>query len=254
MDIDMKIDFEGKVAVVTGAAGGIGSATARRFARAGAKVMLADLNEGALIELADELRADGRVVGVKVTDVSDESSVEALADATVAKFGRVDAWFNNAGVEGPREPTGEYPSETFASVTGVNMDGVFFGLKHAIPRMLETGGGAIVNTASIAGKKGFEGLAPYVASKHAVIGLTRTASAEYAKEGVRVNAICPGVIQTEMVERDADGDLDPYIAMEPIGRLGQPEEVAALVTFLCSEQAGFITGASVDIDGGILAQ
>ncbi len=253
MNIPTQIDFDGKVALITGAAGGIGKATARRFAELGASVMLADLDEDALRDITDAWTKEGFDVKMRTCDVSNETQFERLVEQTEDKFGRLDFLFNNAGIEGPRQNMTDYDTETFDKVIGVNMRGVFFGLKHAIASMLKTGGGAVINTSSIAGKSGFEGLAPYVASKHAVIGLTRTAALEYADKNIRVNAICPGVIHTEMVERDSGGDLEPMKEMEPVKRLGQPEEIAALVTFLCSDQAKFITGTAVDIDGGLLA-
>lgn len=247
-------NLDGKVALITGASGGIGSATARRFAALGATLMLTDIDEDALKKLADELRQEGASVALRTCDVSKEKDVKQLVSQTIDKFGRIDILFNNAGIEGPRNPVTEYDTDDFDKVIDINLKGVFFGMKYVIERMLENDeGGAIVNTASIAGRKGFEGLTPYVASKHAVIGMTKTAALEFAEKKIRVNAICPGVIQTPMVERDSGGDLDAYKEMEPVGRLGQPEEVADLVAFLCSDRSRFITGTAVHIDGGILA-
>lgn len=247
-------NMKDRVALITGASGGIGSATARRFASLGANLMLTDIDEEALTSLARELEAEGASVAVATCDVSKEKDVEQLVERTIEKFGRIDVLFNNAGIEGPRNPVTDYATEDFEKVIDINLKGVFFGMKHVIEHMLANEeGGAIVNTASIAGRKGFEGLTPYVASKHAVIGMTKTAALEFAAKKIRVNAICPGVIHTPMVERDSGGDLEAYEKMEPVGRLGQPEEVADLVAFLCSDRARFITGTAVHIDGGILA-
>ena len=249
--------IHGAVAVVTGGSTGIGRAAALKFAEEGASVVVADVNveEGEeTVELIEE--TGGEAVFVE-TDVSEEADVGRMVDTAVETFGGLDFAFNNAGIEGETAPTSEQPMSNWNNVIDVNLKGVFNCMQAEIPVMLEHGGGAIVNTASIAGELGFRGLAPYVASKHAVVGLTKTAALEYSTEGVRVNAILPGVIDTPMVQRSAQADQEMMEQVQratPMGRLGAPEEIGDAAVWLCSEEASFMTGESMTIDGGYVTQ
>lgn len=251
----------GKIALVTGSAAGIGRATALKFAEEGAKVAVSDVDVSGGEETARMIRdSGGEAIFVKA-DISDPAEVAALVAKTVETWGRLDCACNNAGIEGRIVPLLDQPEENFDTVLRVNLKGTFLCLKAEIAQMLSNGGGAIVNLASIAGLIGFPGLSPYVASKHAVNGLTKNAALEYAKQGIRVNAVCPGGIDTRMLDSLADQTsggtasasevMDP---LHPVGRIGTPEEVADLVVFLCSPHASFITGTSIPIDGGYVAQ
>ena len=242
--------LEGRVAIITGASRGIGAATSRAFAAAGAAAALAARDEAALASLADQLLAGGgRAIAVP-TDVADPASVERLVDRTVGAFGRLDLAFNNAagGGQGPT-PLADLPVDAYDSAIAITLRGVFLSMRYEIPAMLEAGGGAIVNMSSTAGLEGVGGLAGYVSAKHGVIGLTKTAALDY----LRVNALAPGPILTDNLER-AGEDAQRLAALAmPMRRIGRPEEVAAAVVWLCSDQAAFITGATLPIDGGKLA-
>ncbi len=249
--------FTGKAAIVTGAAGGIGRATCVRFAEDGAQVVAVDLAGSALDEtVAAVTNAGGEVLAVEA-DVTREEQVADYVRQAVERFGRVDAFFNNAGIEGVRANLWELDEDDFDRVIAVNLKGVFLGLKHVGPAMRASGGGAIVNTASIAGLTATPGIIAYGASKHAVVGMTKSAAAELAPE-IRVNAVCPGPIETRMMrslERQFDPDNpeavhDMFASSIPLGRYGEPEEVAALVTWLCSEDSRYISGSMHTIDGG----
>ena len=248
---------EGKVALVTGAGSGIGRATALVFAREGAKVVVADIVvEGGQETVQQIEAAGGEAIFVKA-DVSQAADVETLITQTVETYGRLDCAFNNAGIEGGMKLTIDCTKEEFDRTIAVNLTGVWLCMKYEIQQMLSQGGGAIVNTASAAGLVGFPGLPDYVASKHGVVGLTKTAALEYAKSGIRVNAVCPGVIQTPMVERGAQlspGFDELALSMEPVGRFGQPAEVGEAVVWLCSDAASFVTGHPMAVDGGLVAQ
>ena len=246
-------DFTNKVALVTGASSGMGLATARAFAQAGAAVVLADVNQAALQAATDDLAAAGeRVLGVPC-DVADEDQVAALVAAAVDTFGRLDMAFNNAGIQVPVSDPADEPAAAFDRVNAVNYRGIWACMKHELIQMRAQGSGAIVNCSSIGGLIGLPGRGSYHASKHAVIGLTRSAGVEYAPRGIRINAVCPGTIATPMVtDMIAKGDLDEAeaIANQPIGRIGQAEEVAAAVLWLCSDAAGSITGQALSLSGG----
>jgi NAD(P)-dependent dehydrogenase (short-subunit alcohol dehydrogenase family) len=246
--------LEGRVAIITGASRGIGAATSRAFAAAGAAVALAARDEAALARLADQLLAGGgRAIAVP-TDVADPASVERLVDRTVGAFGRLDLAFNNAagGGQGPT-PLADLPVDAYDSAIAITLRGVFLSMRYEIPAMLEAGGGVIVNMSSTAGLEGVGGLAGYVSAKHGVIGLTKTAALDYADRNLRVNALAPGPILTDNLER-AGEDAQRLAALAmPMRRIGRPEEVAAAVVWLCSDQAAFITGATLPIDGGKLA-
>ena len=246
-------DFDGKVALVTGAASGMGLATARAFAAAGAAVVLADVKEASVQAAADELVAAGhRAIGVSC-DVSDDAQVAAMVDRTVAAFGRLDAAFNNAGVMAAIAPTADSTHEEWERVIGINLRGVWSCMKHELPQMVRQGGGAIVNCSSVGGFTGNPGIPSYIASKHGVIGLTRTAALEYAAEGIRVNAVCPGTIDTQIARDVVGGDEEAYEAMArriPLGRIGRPEEIASAVLWLCSPGASFVVGHALVVDGG----
>src|ERR671931_1979097 len=246
-------DFEGQVALVTGASSGMGLATARAFAEAGASVVLAGINEDALRAATDELTAAGDRALAVVCDVSDEAQVAALVARTVATFSRLDMAFNNAGIMIPPSDAADEPADNFDRVNAINLRGVWACMKHELRQMREQGSGAIVNCSSLGGLVGLPGRAAYHASKHGVIGLTRSAALEYAPRGVRINAICPGTIETAMVEEMiARGELDvpEAVANQPIGRLGRPDEMAAAVLWLCSPAARFVLGVALPVDGG----
>ncbi len=255
------MDVEGKTIVITGGAGGIGSATGIELARGGASVVLVDLDQEALERSAKAVSDAGAEVRAVVADVSRSEDVRAYVDAALAAFGRIDALFNNAGIEGAFINTVEYPEDVFDRVIAINLRGVFLGLKHVIPVMVEQGGGSIINTSSIAGERGLPGSAAYSASKHGVIGLTKTAAAEFATKGVRVNAICPGMIDTRMLRSvatsfapdDPEGAVADFAAAAPIVRAGRPSEIGAVVRFLASDASSFVTGVAWAVDGGALA-
>lgn len=256
------MDLKDKVAIITGGSGGIGVATAKLFAEEGAKVVLVDLNAQALDEAAKELQLDPNQYLLVAADVSKEENVANYVKQTMDKFGRIDVLFNNAGIEGKSAPIAEQTAENLDNVLNVNIKGVFFGMKHVLPIMIEQKTGSIINTSSIAGWIGFPGISPYVASKHAVIGLTKNAALEYAQTGVRINAISPAPIETRMM-RSVEAGQNPEKAEEmrkayteaiPMKRYGEPEEVAELALFLASDRSSYITGTTILIDGGYVAQ
>jgi NAD(P)-dependent dehydrogenase (short-subunit alcohol dehydrogenase family) len=250
--------LDGKVALVTGGASGIGRATALTFAREGAKLVIADMNEDGGQQTVHMITENGGEATFVQVDVTSATQIEAMINKTVETYGRLDCAFNNAGISsgGQRAFTADYPEERWHQVIAINLTGVWLCLKYEIPQMLQQGGGAIVNTASVAGLVGLPYASAYVASKHGVVGLTRTAALEYAKQGIRVNCVCPGYIETPMTEQ---GRNDPermahMLASEPIGRIGKPEEIAETVVWLCSDAASFVTGHTMTVDGGMVAQ
>jgi len=248
----------GKVALITGGGSGIGRATAIVFAREGAKVSIADYNRSGGEETVRMIKSAGGEASFIEANVAIAKQVEAVVAKTVETYGRLDCAFNNAGIEGEMGGNlAECSEENWGRIIAINLTGVFLCMKYEIPQMLKHGGGSIVNTASAAGLIGLPGGTAYVASKHGVAGLTKSAALEYAKSGIRINAVCPGFIRTAMVERVVDGGSiseDAMVAAEPIGRIGKPEEIANVVLFLCSDDASFVTGLPMPVDGGYVAQ
>ena len=249
--------LDSKVALVTGGSSGIGRATALTFAREGAKVVVADMQPDGGHQTVHMIQESGGEATFVPVDVTRAADVEAMIAKAVQTYGRLDCAYNNAGVGSrARAPLADYPEEDWHRIIAINLTGVWLCMKYEIPQMLQQGGGAIVNTASIAGLVGLSETSAYVASKHGVVGITRTAALEYARQGIRVNCVCPGYIRTPMTAQSmSDPDrLAQMIAREPIGRVGNPEEVAAAVMWLCSDAASFVTGHTMTVDGGYMAQ
>lgn len=248
--------LQDKIALVTGGTTGIGRATAIAFARAGAKVVVAGRRQQEGDETVRLIKAAGGTAIFVAADVSKAADVQNLVARTVATYGRLDIAFNNAGVESAViAPTADQDDFDFDKVFAINVKGVYLSMKHQIPAMLKNGGGVIVNTSSVAGQIGMPGAGPYVASKHAVIGLTKNAALEYAKLGIRVNAVAPAAIETPMLDRFTESvPRDLLTSFHPIGRLGKPEEIAEAVVWLSSPQASFVTGQTLAVDGGFTAQ
>ncbi len=249
--------FEGKVAVITGAANGIGEATAHGFASRGASVLLADIDVERGEQVVASITDEGGTASFIRTDVTSSTDVKAMVDAAIERYGRLDFAHNNAGIVGGGATVVDMPEATWNQGIAVMLTGVFLCLKYEIPRMLETGGGAIVNTSSGAGIIGFPTMANYVAAKHGVIGLTKTAALEYATSGVRINAVCPGTARSKMVNEWIGGDPAQeaeVAALHPIGRIAEPEEIANGVMWLCSDAASFMIGHAMVIDGGFTIQ
>jgi NAD(P)-dependent dehydrogenase (short-subunit alcohol dehydrogenase family) len=248
----------GKIALITGGGSGIGRATAIVFAREGAKVAVADYNRNGGEETVRMIKSAGGEASFVEANVAIAKQSEAMVTRTIETYGRLDCAFNNAGIEGEMGGNiADCTEENWGRIIAINLTGVFLCMKYEIPQMLKFGGGSIVNTASAAGLIGLPGGTAYVASKHGVAGLTKSAALEYAKSGIRINAVCPGFIRTAMTERVMDGGSiseDAMVAAEPIGRIGKPEEIANVVLFLCSEDASFITGLPMPVDGGYVAQ
>jgi NAD(P)-dependent dehydrogenase (short-subunit alcohol dehydrogenase family) len=248
------LDFSGKVALVTGASSGMGLATARAFAEAGAAVVLADVREEAVKAAAQQLVASGHQALAIRCDVSDDAQVAAMVQQTIGAFGRLDAAFNNAGVMARVAPTGDSTREDWDRVIGINLRGVWSCMKHELQQMERQRSGAIVNNASVGAITGNPGIASYIASKHGVVGLTRTAALEYVRHGIRVNAVNPGTIDTQIARDVVRGDAQAYAEMAskiPMGRVGQPEEIAAAVLWLCSPGASYVVGQALTVDGGL---
>lgn len=250
-------DFDGKVALVTGGGTGIGRATAIAFAREGARVVIGNRSSEAGEAVVKAIQDAGGEASFLRTDVSSEEDVKALIEHAVATYGRLDVAFNNAGIGGAAGPLADQSSDNYDKVMGINVKGVWMSMKYEIRQMLKTGGGAIVNNSSVGGLLGFAGVSIYSASKHAVMGLTKSAALEYSAHGVRVNAVNPAVIRTPMAEGLAKmrkGKPDDFAAMHPIGRIGEPGEVAEAVLWLCSDKASFVTGTATCVDGGFTIQ
>jgi NAD(P)-dependent dehydrogenase (short-subunit alcohol dehydrogenase family) len=250
----MKI-LENKVALVTGGTAGIGKATAIAFGAAGAKVVFSGRREPEGEDTANLIRQSGAECLFVRSDVSSEADVKALVEKTVASYGRLDVVFNNAGIDSPMKPLHEQSVEDFDKLMAINVRGLFLCMKYQIKQMLAQGAGVIINNSSLGGIVGFAGVSPYIASKHAVMGLTRSAALDYAKQGIRINAVNPGLIATEMMNRaTATGvTLEQFASLVPMGRMGLSEEIAATVVFLCSDAASYITGQSLLVDGGYAA-
>lgn len=250
------MDFNGRVAIVTGASSGIGKSVSELYAREGAAVVLSDINQELGERTTEAIREAGGEAMFVRTDVSKPSDCEKMVKAALDKYGRLDFACNNAGIGGDQNPTANYSIEAWEKAIAVNLSGVFYCMKYEIPAMLKSGGGSIINMASILGRVGFAGAVGYVAAKHGVLGLTKTSAMEYAAQGVRVNVIGPGFISTPLIqELENNPEInDMLISLHPIGRLGKPLEVAELVTWLSSEKASYITGAYIPVDGGYLTR
>jgi NAD(P)-dependent dehydrogenase (short-subunit alcohol dehydrogenase family) len=247
--------FEGKVAIVTGGASGIGAACAITLAQGGARLVVADLDQELGERIVSEIKASGSDAIFTRTDVGQPAAVEAMVDAAITSFGRLDVAVNNAGIGGESNPTGNYSVDGWRKVIDINLNSVFYCMRYEIPRMLESGGGAIVNMASILGSVGFANSPAYVAAKHGVVGLTKSAALEYAKQGVRINSVGPGFIATPLVTDALDEATRTFLSgLHAVGRMGESQEVANLVVFLCSDQASFLTGGYYLVDGGYTAQ
>jgi NAD(P)-dependent dehydrogenase (short-subunit alcohol dehydrogenase family) len=246
-------DFTGQVALVTGASSGMGLATARAFAESGAAVVLSDINEAGLNAATETLKAEGRQALGVLCDVADEGQAEALLAQTVATFGRLDMAYNNAGILGPMCDMTEETGEGFDQVNAVNLRGVWTCMKHELIQMRRQGSGAIVNCSSLGGLVGLPGRAAYHATKHGVIGLTKSAAMDNAKLGIRVNAICPGCIDTPMGDAIDPEAMKAFLGEQPIGRMGRVEEIASTVLWLCSPGASFVLGVALPVDGGFVA-
>lgn len=250
----MSYDLNGKVAIVTGGGSGIGEAVAALLAKGGAKVVVADVNAGHAAAVAKAIGGSGGTAMPVTVDVADPASVEAMVGAAVKAYGALHLAVNNAGIGGPIGATGEYPVEGWRKVLDINLSGVFYGLRYEIPAMLAAGGGAIVNMASILGNVGTAGSPAYVAAKHGVVGLTKTAAIEYAAKGIRINSVGPGYIETPLLSGLDEATHKHLVGLHPAGRLGTAEEVATLTAFLLSDEASFITGSYHLVDGGYVAQ
>jgi len=250
--------LDGKSALITGGGGGIGRATALAFAREGARVAVADLMAEAARETVAQVNASGGQAISLSGDVSRDADVRAMIDAVVGTYGRLDCAFNNAGIAGWQvdailKKTAEWSEEAFDRMIAVNLKGVWLCMRHELPQMQAQGGGAIVNTGSIAGLVGLPNSSAYVAAKHGVLGLTKTAALEYAEANIRVNAVCPGYIRTPMTEPSMQLRGAAILAQTPLNRMGNPEEIAEMVVWLCSERASYVSGAAYNVDGGWMA-
>ncbi|HEX2554722.1 MAG TPA: glucose 1-dehydrogenase [Microvirga sp.] len=242
--------FTGKVAFITGAASGIGRATAVAFAAEGARLAILDRTAEALREIEAAVKVAGGEVLAIACDVSKPKEVEAAVAQAVETFGRIDCAFNNAGVENKAAPLHEIDLEEWDRILNINLRGTFLCMKHEIAQMVRQGGGVVVNTSSGAGIRGVAGGASYAASKHGMIGMTASAALDYAKQNIRVSCVLPGNIATPMMDRFTGGEIQKAIDLEPVGRLGKPEEIAEAVLWMCSDLGGFVTGASIVVDGG----
>ncbi|WP_312061837.1 SDR family NAD(P)-dependent oxidoreductase [Pantoea septica] len=253
----VKYDFSGKVALVTGAASGMGLATVRAFCASGASVVMADIRQDILFREANALRAKGYNVKTALCDVSDEEQVRHMIEETVRECGQLDAAYNNAGIQSPIAETADASSEEFERVSAINLRGVWNCMKYELQQMRLQKSGAIVNCSSLGGLVGIAGRGVYHATKHGVLGLTKSAALEYAARGIQINAVCPGIIRTPMVEDMLNSEpeaMDELMKLQPIGRLGEAEEIARAVLWLCSSDASFVTGQALAVDGGYTIQ